>query len=145
MKNNPAKRFLMRYRYLMGQVDAIQHTIEKRMERAFNISVRLKEITVLSSPAVHDPMAEDIAAAADELETLYERKRECVNALREILSAISSLTDERQKQLLTMRYIDGADFQDIIEKMHYERSMIYMIHGHALAEINKWLERRNDV
>ena len=140
-KDNPAKAFLRRYIALSGRVDALTLAISQAMERAFNTGVSLKEVKVLSSPAEHDPMARDVCNAVDACETLYQYKAEAEAALREILSAINSLTDERQKELLTFRYITGMDFKDIKEKIHYEETQMYVIHGRALIGINSWMER----
>ena len=96
---------------------------------------------MLSSPAEHDPMARDVCNAVDACETLYQYKAEAEAALREILSAIDSLTDERQKELLTLRYVTGMGFKDIKEKIHYEETQMYVIHGRALMGINLWIER----
>ena len=87
-------------------------------------------------------MAEDVVSAVDACEILYRFKAEAEAALREILCAIDSLTDERQKELLTLRYINGESFDKINELMHYEKTQVFVIHGRALIEINKWLERR---
>lgn len=141
-KENPAKLFLRRYISLSGRVDALSRAISQAMERAFNTGVSIKEIKVLSSPAEHDPMARDVCNAVDACEILYEKKAEAEAALREILTAIDSLPDERQKELLTRRYIAGDDFGKIIDAMHYEKSQTYVIHGRALQEINRYLERR---
>lgn len=140
-KENPAKLFLRRYISLSGRVDALARAISQAMERALNTGVSIKEVKVLSSPAEHDPMARDVCNAVDACEILYEKKAEAEAALREILAAIDSLTDERQKDLLTRRYIAGDDFGKIIDAMHYEKSQTYVIHGKALLEINKWLEK----
>ena len=140
-KDNPAKAFLRRYIALSGRVDALTLAISQAMERAFNIGVSLKEVKVLSSPAEHDPMARDVCNAVDACETLYQYKAEAEAALREILSAIDSLTDERQKELLTLRYVTGMGFKDIKEKIHYEETQMYVIHGRALMGINSWMER----
>ena len=140
-KDNPAKTFLRRYIALSGRVDALSHAIDQTMERALNTGVSLKEVKVLSSPAEYDPMARDVVNAVDTCEILYRYKGEAEAALRDILSAIDSLTDERQKEILTMRYVAGMGFQDIQEKIHYEKTQMYIIHGRALVEINKWLEK----
>jgi DNA-directed RNA polymerase specialized sigma24 family protein len=141
-QENPAKVFLRRYIALSGRVDALQRAIDQAMQRATNTGITLKEIKVLSSPAEHDPMARDICNAVDACEILYQRKAEAENALREILAAIDSLKDERQKELLTRRYITGQGFQLICEEMHYEKTQIFVMHGRALVEINKWMERK---
>ena len=143
-QENPAKVFLRRYKSLCGRVDALQRAIDEALARATNTGITLKEVKVLSSPAEHDPMARDICNAVDACEILYRYKAEAEAALREILTAIDSLKDERQKEILTRRYINGEGFQDIMEKIGYERTQAYVIHGRALLEINKWLISRGN-
>lgn len=140
-QENPAKVFLRRYGSICGRVDALQRAIDQALARATNTSITLKEIKVLSSPAEHDPMARDVCNAVDACEILYRYKAEAETALRDILAAIDSLKDERQKELLTRRYIVGEGFPEICEAMHYERTQVFVIHGRALIEINKWLEK----
>lgn len=142
-KENPAKVFLRRYRALCGRVDALQRAINEAMERAFSTSVTLKEIVVMSSPAEHDPMAKAVCNAVDASEILYRYKADAEAALREILAAIDSLKDEQQKQVLTMRYVNGDSFPDIMDKIGYEKTQAYVIHGRALVEINKWLAKQS--
>ena len=141
---NPAKTFLRRYLGLTARVDALKRAIDQAMERAFSIGVTLKEVKVLSSPAEHDPMARDICNAMDACALLYEEKAKADAALREILTSIDSLADERQKEILTRRYVTGEGFPEICEAMHYEKTQIFVIHGRALLQINKWLEDRTD-
>lgn len=142
MKDNPAKLFLRRYRSICGRVDALQKAIDDAMQRAMNTGVALKQVKVLSSPSEHDPMARDVCVAVDACEILYQKKAEAETALREILSAVDSLKDERQKEVLTRRYIAGDGFRKIIDDMHYSEAQVFVIHGRALIEINKWLEKK---
>ena len=141
-QENPAKVFLRRYKAICGRVDALQMAIDEAMQRATNTGITLKEVKVLSSPAEHDPMARDICSAVDACEILYQKKAEAEQALREILAAIDSLSDERQKEVLTIRYILGENFQTVCEKTHYEKTQVFVIHGRALVQINKWLEKQ---
>lgn len=143
-QENPAKVFLRRYKSLCGRVDALQRAINEALARATNTGITLKEIKVLSSPAEHDPMARDICSAVDACEILYRYKAEAETALREILVAIDSLKDERQKELLTRRYITGQGFPEICEAMHYERTQVFVIHGRALIELNRWMNGRSE-
>ena len=141
-QENHAKVFLRRYRALCGRVDALQRAIDEAMQRAMNTSITLKEIKVLSSPAEHDPMARDVATAVDACEILYAEKEKAQDALREILSAIDALMDERQKEIITRRYINGDEFNKICVDMNYSDTQVFVQHGRALVEVNKWLERR---
>lgn len=141
-QENPAKVFLRSYLSLCSRADAIQQAIDAAMSRAFATGVTLKQVKVLSSPAEHDPMAADVCSAVDACEQLYQKKAEINTALQEILSAIESLPDERQKEILTLRYVSGKPFSEIMEKMHYREAQTYVIHGRALVGINRWLDRR---
>jgi DNA-directed RNA polymerase specialized sigma24 family protein len=141
-QENPAKVFLRRYKALSGRVDALQRAIDEALARATNTAVTLKEIKVLSSPAEHDPMASDVCNAVDACEILYQYKAEAETALREILAAIDSLKDERQKEVLTRRYINGDEFNKICVDMSYSDTRVFVIHGRALIEVNQWLIRR---
>ena len=134
-KENPAKAFLRRYIGLCGRVDALTLAINQAMERAFNTGVTLKEIKVLSSPAEHDPMARDVCNAVDASEILYQKKAEAEKALREILAAIDSLKDERQKELLTRRYVSGEKFEIIMQEMHYEKTPFYLFKKSKIKEV----------
>ena len=138
-QENPAKVFLRRYKALSGRVDALQRAIDEALARATNTGITLKEIKVLSSPAEHDPMARDICSAVDACAILYQYKAEAETALREILAAIDSLKDERQKDILTKRYILGEKFPAIATQTSYSEPQVYVIHGRALIEVNKWL------
>ena len=141
-KENPAKVFLRRYTAISGRVDALDRAINQALARATNTGITLKEIKVQSSPAEHDPMARDVCSAVDASEILYRYKAQAETALREILAAIESLEDERQKELLTRRYINGASFREIREAMHYEETQTFVIHGRALIGINQYLQKR---
>ena len=138
-QENPAKVFLRRYRSLCGRVDALQKAIDEAKQRAVNTSITLKEIKVLSSPAEQDPMARDVCTAVDACELLYIEKAKAVETLREILAAIDSLTDERQKEVLTRRYISNDKFTNIADAMNYSEQAVFVIHGRALTEVCKWM------
>ena len=140
-QESPAKVFLRRYKSLCGRVDALQRAIDEALARATNTGITLKEIKVLSSPAEHDPMARDVCNAVDATEILRDEKAKAEEALREILAAIDSLTDERQKEVLTRRYINGEQFAKVAELMHFSEPVVYVLHGRALIGINHWIEK----
>ena len=143
MKDNPAKIFLRRYRALCGRVDALTRAIDDAMERAHVTGIALKE-KVQSSPAEHDPMAARVAEAIDAAEILMQTRVQCSRALAAILSAIDSVRDESQREVLTRRYINGQDFASISDSMHCSQTQVYVLHGRALVAVNRWLEGRHD-
>ena len=118
--------------------DSLLREIERRRESATGTTVRLKEINVQSGGA-YDRMAEDVARIVDDEESLGDALQEIARKLKEILMAIESVPDEMQKTVLTLRYIEGLDWLPIAERIGYEISNTYIIHGRALVEVNKWL------
>jgi DNA-directed RNA polymerase specialized sigma24 family protein len=89
-------------------------------------------------------MAANVCTAADASEILYQEKAKADALLRDILAAIDSVTDERQKAVLTMRYINGDPFLKISEALFLSEPAVYIAHGRALVAVNKWLEGRKD-
>ena len=139
-RENPAKTFLRQYLGLSRRVDALTRAINQAMERATNISVTLKEVRVMSSPAEHDPMAADVCSAVDACKILYEERAKAEKARQDILIAIRSVPDERQKAVLTMRYVEGRSFAKIAEDLHFSEPAIFVAHGRALIKINEWMK-----
>lgn len=142
-RDNPGKVFLMQYRALKRRIDALQRAIEDAIEGAMVTGISYGE-KVQSSPREHDPTASKVAKALDDAGMLYEYKTRASRSLREILDAIESLSDERQKEILTRRYINGETFPDIAKNMHYSEPTIYILHGRALMEINKYLDEKKE-
>lgn len=143
MTDNPAKVFLRQYLAVSGRVSALQRAIDREMQRAQNTGCFLKEIVVQTSPR-GDTMAENIVKAVDATAILQAEIDEANKKLRAILAAINSLKDERQKEVLTRRYITGQSFIKIEQEMHYSETRVFVIHGRALLGINEWLRRANN-
>ena len=139
---NPAKSFLSRYKYLCIQQESLQRSIQAAQDRALSCTVRLKPIHTQGGGGVYDRLAEDIAGKLDAEEQLALDLGEISKALSEIRAAINSLQSEAQKTVLTLRYIEGLDWQDVQEKIGYERAQTYIIHGRALRNVMKWMEAK---
>lgn len=139
---NPAKAFLSRYKYLCIQQESLQRSIQAAQDRALSCTVRLKPIHTQGGGVAYDRLAEDIAGKLDAEEQLALDLGEISKALSEIRAAINSLQSEAQKTVLTLRYIEGLDWQDVQEKIGYERTQTYIIHGRALRNVTKWMEAK---
>lgn len=138
---NPAKTYLKRYRALLIQRDSLQRSIEAAYDRAYSCTQRLKPIRVQGGGSVYDRMAEDVAKISDETEQLKAAKERAEAALAEIMSAIQAVPDEMQKTVLMLRYVEGLDWITISERIGYEISNTYILHGRALWSVKKWLEK----
>lgn len=138
--NNPAKIWLKRYTALKSQYDSIQRDMAKRRECLTSISAPIGGDAVQSSSS--DRMASVIASIIDSEEDLAETARQIERSLREILEAIASVPDATQRAVLTLRYVEGLDWIRVAERVNYEISNTYIIHGRALEAVNRWLDER---
>lgn len=139
---NPAKAFLSRYKYLCIQQESLQRSIQAAQDRALSCTVRLKPIHTQGGGGAYDRLAEDIAGKLDAEEQLALDLDEISKALADIRAAINSLQSEAQKTVLTLRYIECLEWGDVQEKMGYERTQTYIIHGRALRNVMKWMEAK---
>ena len=137
---NPAKTYLKRYRALLIQRDSLQRNIDAAYDRAYSCTQRLRPVRVQGGGSVYDRMAEDVARISDETEQLKAAKERAEKALAEIMSAIQAVPDEMQKTVLMLRYVEGLDWISIAERIGYEISNTYILHGRALWSVGKWME-----
>lgn len=140
--DNPAKRFLRRYKALIVRRDSLLREIERMRESLTGTTVALKE-DVVSGGGASDRMGATVAEIVDAEEALRPVLREIAQSVGEIMAAIDSVPDEMGKTVLTLRYIEGKSWEDIQELISYERTQTLVIHGKALIEVNKWLEKRS--
>lgn len=137
---NPAKKFLQRYIWLRKRRDALCAEIREHYASATRCTVQLSPIRTGGAGA-YDHMAEEICRIVDTRDRLNDCVCRLDEQLREILSAIDSVSDERYKTVLQLRYINGYSWQRIENAMNYEATQVFVLHGRALLEINDWLER----
>lgn len=138
---NPAKKVLRAYIPMRKRCDMLQREMDAHYDRAYSCTVRLNPMKS-SGGAVYDRMAEDVCRAADAREQLAAKTAELNAALQRILSLIEIPEDERQRTVLTMRYVNGLAWEEIQAQMGYERTQVYVLHGRALAAIN-WRMRKD--
>ena len=81
---------------------------------------------------------EGYAHSSDLLQPLQELYRQKLQTLVEgqlqIERAIESLTPT-ERELMRLRYIDGADWTEVAATIHYEWTQTHRIHARALAKI----------
>lgn len=138
---NPAKTYLKRYRALLIQRDSLQRSIDAAYERATSCTVRLKPISVSGGGGAYDRMAEDVARISDETTQLKAANERTERALSEIMSAIQAVPDEMQRTVLLLRYVEGLDWITLSERIGYEISNTYILHGRALWSVRRWMDK----
>lgn len=138
---NPAKELLRGYIPMRKRRDALAQEIEDHYSRAYSCTVRLNPYKASGGGAAYDRMAEDICRAADAKQQLAAKIADLNAAMQRILAMIDILVDERQKTVLTLRYVNGLSWLDIQDRMGYERTQTLVLHGRALAAINRQMQK----
>jgi len=137
---NPAKRYLMEYRNLIKRRDALLDELDRLREANQRATSRLTAVR-LSGTGGHGGFENGAIRAVDteaSLRKVIARIDACLDAR---LAAIEGLTDERQKLVLTYRYINGWGWREIGQVMGYEERQVFRVHGDALAGIPRDLRR----
>lgn len=138
---NPAKAWLMRYRNLSLEAQAIERAIRRAMDQATNTTVALKEICVQTSGG-GDMMANAVITVVDATAILDERRKEALRVMGDIMAAIKSVPDDVQRVILIEKYINGRTLKDIQTEIHYEQRNTIILHGRALWAVWQWMKER---
>lgn len=128
------KAWLFRYTELKEEIERERESAEYWRERSLSLGANsfddmgIKSANVMTMPDYiikFDELAKDCVRLAEEAEREKLKIRE----------AISGLKDIRQRRVLSMKYLDGMEFDEIAEKMNYSQAHIWVIHGKALKNL----------
>ena len=133
-----AKEYLSRYR----QINLLIDSKLDELRRAREIATRLSPTAMFDKNGNVSDKVGSAASRIVDLERKIEGEASELIAIRdEITGTISAVEDERLRELLTMRYINGYGWQKIAFKMHYSVDHVacYM-HRKALRDVSKILK-----
>jgi hypothetical protein len=137
---NPAKRYLMEYRSLVKRRDALLDELDRLREANQRATSRLTA-TRLSGTGGHGSFEDGAIRAIDAEGALNAIILQLDVSITERLGVIEQLNDERQKLVLTYRYINGWDWPEIMRVMNYAERQAFSIHGKALSEVCRRMKR----
>lgn len=132
-KENEAKKdFLRRYEVLLRREKEIEQEIE-----AIRSKYTGKAITYSDMPKAteqHD-LSDYVAEAGLLFSTLDEIRCDLMRQYRAISDRIEAMNtdDEREKELLRLKYLRCLDWEDVADAMTYHIRWVYELHGRALA------------
>lgn len=141
---NPAKQYLARYRAMRAQYASAIREIEDLRASLTGITAPIKgDVVTGSGPS--DRMADTVARIVDMEVALGGTADEMHAALTQIMEAIAAVPDATQRAVLQLRYVEGLSWQRIALEINYSDRQTYVIHGCALAAVNRWLEGRHEL
>lgn len=106
---------------------------KEQLRQYRSIKIEISQIERrLATMRVFDPIAADITHP---LVQLYrEELKELISGQLRIEKAIESL-NPTERELMRLRYIDGADWTEVCATIHYEWTQTHRIHARALNKI----------
>ncbi len=120
-------------------------TISIRIEAKREQIKRLREIAEYVSPdgsGVHVTSTRDkIGDASTRIADLENEIKADIKALvekqNEIIHAINTVKDDKQRTVLELHYINGWNFYKIARKINYSVDWVYTLHGRGLENLKK--------
>lgn len=141
---NPAKAYLQRYRAALARQRSLTRSIAELRASLTGTTQALRPDPVAGSGPT-DRMADTVAKIADMEAAMADELDRVQRTLHDVLEAIAAVPDETQRAVLTLRYVEGLGWTEIQERLHYERTQTYVVHGRALVEVNRWLGGKEEV
>src|SRR5690606_17606745 len=136
-----AKQYLRRIRFLDKTISAKLEQIEILHAQATKITAVLSNTPKAESSEEQDKLAATVAKIVDLKKTLKEELEEYISLKAEAIRLINSMPDSRHRLVLMHRYINGHTWEQIAVCMHYTYQWVHCLHGKALREFEKVMER----
>lgn len=129
-ENDYKKRFLWSYQDSKCKVVRLDAQLEELTENKLSIRVS-------GDGMPHGNEKSDLSGYAsrkDEIEREIVRERyQSVQRFISVRKAIEAMDNEKEKNILTYRYLRGYDWDDIARKTGYCLQWVHKIHARALA------------
>ena len=128
------KTYLMQYQTLKYEYEEARKAyLALRLDAESVPGLRYDKDKIQSSNGMD---LSDTVIALMKAEGMMQRKqKEYLEKLMEIRDVIDAVKDDRYRELLKRRYINGQSFEQISDEMGYELGTIYIYHGWALTQI----------
>ena len=130
--NEKKKEFLMSYQKEKRRVRRLEEQLEELRRNKMSPSV-----TNDGMPHGTDKKdLSDYAVKVDEIEQeLVTARYNRICAFQEVQRRIESMEDEREKDLLTYRYLKGLKWEEVCVRMDYKWRQVHRIHAKALKNL----------
>ena len=129
------KEYLSRCRWQNDRINAKLEQVAELRRKAQTVASHGSENSSAGGSAVYDRVGEITARIVDMEHEIYDDIDRCIDTQREVLSAISSVPDERLRHLLELKYINCLTLEEIAVRMGYCYMQICRLHGKALSAV----------
>lgn len=131
-----AKEWMEQYRLIALRVDTLSMEIYSLRAKATSLSSVISSDKVSGGNTETSRMASIITKLVDKQDELQREIERLILEGEKIEYAIEAVQDDRQRELLRLRYLCGQTWASIASKMGVDVRWIYILHGRALSHIS---------
>lgn len=133
-----AKDYLQTIKDKRERIRILLEEIEQLRTDAESVSINLDGMPRNNGQTSFEKLAIQLAEAEAQLtEEMSGLWSETIKAH----ALIGQVSSSQRQQILTKRYLKGQRWEEIAYEMHFSWQHCFRVHGHALAELDKILER----
>lgn len=134
-----AKQYLRKIRNLDKEVDSYLEQIEILTTQASKVTTTIKHGPAGTGDV--DKMAVQVAKIVDLKSKLDERLQKCIELKARAIMQIEMISDSRYKLVLTNYYLNKMTWEQVAVAMNCSYQWAHRLHGQALIEFQKILEK----
>ena len=134
-----AKGYLESYRLIQTRINVLMAEVERLRAEAESVSINLDGMP--RGTATDDKLSRLVAEMADLESTITDELSGLYIRRMKIITMLGLLKNHKHQLLLQKRYIDCKSWEHIAVEMDISWRYCYMLHGSALAEFEKILEK----
>lgn len=134
-----AKGYLDSYRLIQTRINVLMAEVDRLRAEAESVSINLDGMP--RGTATDDKLSRLVAEMADLESTLTDELSGLYIRRMKIITLLGLMKNHKHQLLLQKRYIDCKSWEHIAVEMDISWRYCYMLHGSALAEFEKILEK----
>ena len=135
-----AKEYLMQAKYLSLRIKAKANRLQELRDLAVTVTQVMTDMPKAKSSST-SRMEDTIVKIVDYQNEITEDMERLVSLQKEISSRIGQLGKSEYQVILNDRYLEGMDWQEIADDMHYTVRWVQSLHGEALIAMQELLEK----
>lgn len=132
-----AKDYMMQIRRMDDRIKALESSAKFALERATNTTTAYDKLPIDRSH--NNPRLEENYASL--METIRWEKSELMRVQESITATISKIKRNEYATLLLNYYVLGWTFEQCAVQMHFSYRHIVRIHGEALMEVQRIIDK----
>lgn len=128
-ENEEKKEYLKSYQGLLKRAKILKAEIEELRSSKMFPSMSYDDTPHGSN---NNDLSSYMAVLDDKITELTNLRYNKINRYMEITTQVEMMEDETEKNLLTLRYLRGIEWEKVCVYMNYEWAQIHRIHSRAL-------------